>query len=61
MTDLFVAAALALALEGTAYALFPAQMKRLIEVALATDENSIRLTGLVSVILGVMGVWFVRG
>ena len=40
-----VAAGLALALEGAAYALFPNAMKRLIAVALATEEGSLRLSG----------------
>ena len=56
-----VAAGLALALEGAAYALFPNAMKRLIAVALATEEGSLRLSGLASVALGVCIVWLVRG
>ena len=56
-----VAAGLVLALEGAAYALFPETMKRMIAVALATDDTTIRFTGLVCVLLGVGLVWLVRG
>ena len=52
---------LALALEGVAYALFPGPMKRMIAVVLASDDASVRLSGLACVVMGVVVVWLIRG
>ena len=61
MADLITAIGVALAIEGALYALFPVQMKRYIAAALASDDGSMRLAGLVAVAIGVAIVWLVRG
>jgi uncharacterized protein YjeT (DUF2065 family) len=58
--DLLTALALALVLEGVAYALFPAAMQRMVAAILAMPASSLRMAGLVMATLGVAGVWLVR-
>ncbi len=60
MRDLLTALALALVLEGVAYALFPTAMQRMVAAILATPAGSLRMAGLVLATLGVAGVWLVR-
>lgn len=61
MTDLLTALALAVALEGFAYALFPDAMKRMMRIALDQPAASLRTAGLVAAALGVGVVWLIRG
>ena len=61
MRDLIVAVGLVLALEGMLYAAAPGAMKRMIESLLELPESRIRWVGLVTAIVGVGIVWFVRG
>ena len=61
MRDLIVALGLVLALEGMLYAAAPGAMKRMIESLLELPESRIRWVGLVTAIVGVGIVWFVRG
>lgn len=61
MTDLFTALALAVALEGVAYTLFPAGMKRMMAVALEQPSSNLRFVGLTAAVLGVGVVWLIRG
>ncbi|MCK6452900.1 MAG: DUF2065 domain-containing protein [Alphaproteobacteria bacterium] len=61
MRDLLAALALALALEGAAYALFPGAMRRMLETVRAMPEPRLRLAGLVATALGVGLAWMVRG
>lgn len=61
MHDLFAALGLAMALEGVAWALFPAAMKRFAATLLGSDEGALRMSGLVVLGLGVLLVWLVRG
>jgi len=58
--DFLTALALALALEGVAYALFPDAMRRMVASILAMPPASLRMAGLVAATLGVAGVWLVR-
>jgi uncharacterized protein YjeT (DUF2065 family) len=58
--DFLTALALALALEGVAYALFPDAMRRMVASILAMPSASLRMAGLVAATLGVAGVWLVR-
>lgn len=60
MTDLLAALGLAVAIEGILYALFPDGMRRMMEYALALPPRTIRVTGLVSAVLGVGLVWLAR-
>lgn len=61
MKHLLAAFGLAVALEGIAYALFPAVMKRLMARALAESEGRLRAAGLVAAGLGVVIVWIATG
>jgi len=58
--DFLTALCLAVALEGVAYALFPAAMRRMVASVLAMPPASLRMAGLVAATLGVAGVWLVR-
>lgn len=60
MRDFLTALCLAVALEGVAYALFPAAMRRMVASVLAMPPASLRMAGLVAATLGVAGVWLVR-
>ena len=61
MRDLFTALALAVALEGIAYALFPDGMKRMMAIAMEQPSSTLRVAGLSLAILAVGLVWFIRG
>lgn len=61
MQDLLVALALALAIEGALYALFPDQMRRTVAAILAQPTERIRIMGLVAAVAGVLLVWLIRG
>ncbi|WP_417518271.1 DUF2065 family protein [Minwuia sp.] len=60
MTELLVALALALALEGAAYALFPDGMRRAMATLLSLPADRIRVMGLVACVTGVGPVWLLR-
>ncbi|SLN72440.1 DUF2065 domain-containing protein [Oceanibacterium hippocampi] len=60
MTDFAVALALVLVIEGALYALFPVQMKRMMQTVLALSEQTLRRAGLVSAVVGVAVVWLLR-
>ena len=61
MKDLFTALALILVIEGVLYALFPDAMKRMIAMTLGIPDVTLRRTGLVSAVVGVVLVWLLRG
>ncbi|NBN63401.1 DUF2065 family protein [Microvirga tunisiensis] len=61
MTDLLVALGLALALEGTLYALAPDAMKTMMRRVLDLPEQTLRATGLAALCAGVFLVWMIRG
>lgn len=61
MTDLMTALALAIAIEGAIYALFPDAMKRTMLSMLAQPQNTLRTAGLTAAIVGVGIVWLIRG
>ncbi len=61
MTDLMTALALAIAIEGAIYALFPDAMKRMMLSMLAQPQNTLRTVGLTAAIVGVGIVWLIRG
>lgn len=60
MTDLFTALALAMVVEGIAYALFPDGMKRMMLQALAMPPQHLRLVGLGAAAVGVLAVALLR-
>ena len=59
--DLLAAIALALAIEGAAYALFPETMRRFIQRVSEQPANALRTAGLVATVVGVGLAWLVRG
>ncbi len=60
MSDLLTAVAIALFLEGAAYALFPRAMKKALLHILAQPLSSLRLTGMVVAAIAVAAVWLLR-
>ncbi len=61
MADLLTALALAMAIEGALYALFPDAMKKAMEHLLAQPRGTLRAAGAAAAVVGVGIVWLVRG
>ncbi len=61
MDDLITALALAITLEGIAYALFPDAMKRMMAQVMEQPGRVIRTVGMVAATGGVFVLWLVRG
>jgi hypothetical protein len=61
MADFLTALALAVAIEGTLYALFPEGMKRMMAQLLDQPTQNLRIAGVVAAAIGVGVVWLVRG
>ncbi|BCX17701.1 MAG: hypothetical protein KatS3mg117_1383 [Geminicoccaceae bacterium] len=61
MRDLATGLGLVLVVEGLAWAVAPAAMKRAARRVLEIAEGPLRLTGLVVAAAGVFAVWLVRG
>jgi hypothetical protein len=60
MTDLLTAIALAIALEGALYAVFPESMKKFMLQVLDQPDNVLRKAGLTALVAGVACVWLIR-
>lgn len=61
MTEFLAALALAIVIEGLAYAAFPDQMKKLLASLLATPASSIRAIGLACAAVGLVLLWALKG
>jgi uncharacterized protein YjeT (DUF2065 family) len=61
MDDLLTALALVLVIEGGLYALFPEGMRRMMAQMQEIPENRLRTMGLIGAVIGVVGVWLLRG
>ena len=61
MIDLVVGIGLVLVIEGLLWAAFPQLGARMMEVLAVTPERTLRLAGVVSMVVGVAIVWLVRG
>lgn len=61
MTDLMVGIGLVLVIEGLAYAAAPSLMKSVMAQMQGTSEQMLRIIGAISIALGVVVVWLVRG
>jgi uncharacterized protein YjeT (DUF2065 family) len=61
MSDLWVALALVMVIEGALYALFPDGMKRVMAMTQDLPSHKIRWIGLGAAMLGFALVWMVRG
>jgi uncharacterized protein YjeT (DUF2065 family) len=58
--DVFILAiAVFLLFEGTVYALFPEQTKRMLASIMSMNTNNLRIFGLVMVAVGAMIIWLV--
>ena len=60
MLDLFVALALVLVIEGLLYAVFPSQMRSLVERMAQFTDTALRQTGIFTAALGVVFVWIIK-
>ena len=60
MTELLTALALAIALEGMIYALFPVSMRRFMKQVLDLPDSSLRTAGLVAAVAGVGAIALIR-
>lgn len=60
MTEFLTALALAVAIEGAVYALFPGPMRRMIARVQEMPDSALRVGGLVACALGVAAVWLIR-
>lgn len=61
MTDFLTALALVLVIEGVLYAGFPDTMKRGMQAAFELPPTTFRAVGLAVALLGLIGVWLIRG
>jgi uncharacterized protein YjeT (DUF2065 family) len=61
MTDFLVALGLVFVLEGLVFAAFPEMAKRAMESVVQAPDHLLRLVGIVSAIVGLLLVWFIRG
>jgi uncharacterized protein YjeT (DUF2065 family) len=61
MSDFVVAIGMVLAIEGLICAALPATAKRMAAHAAESPETLLRLTGIVSALIGVVLIWLVRG
>ncbi len=60
MNELLAALALAIALEGFAYALFPGGMKKMMASMQDMPVSNLRVAGLVAAFIGVGLVWLIK-
>ena len=58
MSQVLVALALVLVIEGALYALFPARMKRMMAEVLRLPDDTLRNFGLIAAAVGVGMAWF---
>lgn len=61
MFDFLVALGLVFAIEGLLFAAFPGVTKRAMGHVMETPDTALRLVGIVSAVIGIALIWFVRG
>ena len=61
MLDFLAALGLFFAIEGIFLAAFPAGAKRTMATVLEMPDGPLRVTGIISAVVGVLIVWLVRG
>jgi uncharacterized protein len=61
MDDFLTAMALVLVIEGGLYALFPGGMRRMMAQMQEVPDARLRTMGLIGAVIGVVGVWLLRG
>jgi uncharacterized protein YjeT (DUF2065 family) len=60
MSDFLIALGLVFAIEGLVFAAFPNAAKRAMASALETPDSVLRIVGIISALIGVLLIWFVR-
>ena len=60
LETLALALASVLIVEGVVYALFPEQMRKMMRTAMSLPEMTLRTTGLVAVVLGVIIIYAMK-
>ena len=58
--DFLIGLALLFVFEGLMFAASPAWMRRAMKSALATPDKILRVVGIVSAVIGLLLIWFVR-
>lgn len=58
--DFLVGLGMLLMLEGMLFAVSPNWMRKAMQSALASPDNVLRVVGLVSAVLGLALIWFIR-
>ena len=61
MSELLVALGLFFVIEGVLYAALPSTVRVVVEYVAGMDDQTLRTTGVVSVLIGTVIVWFVKG
>jgi uncharacterized protein YjeT (DUF2065 family) len=61
MSDFLAAVGLVFVIEGLIFAAFPGSAKKAVASVLETPDNSLRVIGIGSAIVGLVVVWLVRG
>ncbi len=61
MIDFLAAFGLVFVIEGLVFAAFPGHTKRAVAAVVATPEQSLRIVGLLSAVVGLVMIWVVRG
>jgi uncharacterized protein YjeT (DUF2065 family) len=61
VTDLLTALALVLVIEGLCYALVPDAIRRVMGQLLQQPAGNLRLIGVATMAVGVVGIWLIRG
>ena len=59
-SDFLIGVALLLVFEGLMFAASPAWMRRAMKSALVMPDNILRIVGIVSAVVGLVLIWFVR-
>ena len=59
-TDFLVVVGILIMLEGLMFDASPAWMRQAMKSALATPDNILRIVGIVSAVVGLALIWFVR-
>ena len=60
MTEFLIAIAMAIAIEGMLYTLFPQGMRRMMAMVLTYAPEKLRLFGLIMAVIGVGLVWVIK-
>jgi len=61
MLDFLVALGLVFAIEGLLFAAFPGVTRRAMSHVMEAPDATLRVVGIVSAVIGIALIWFVRG